>query len=146
MELQTVLAYLKNMPHANSGAGGHNATLNAALACKRFGLAGAEMWEAMQWWNDNCCTPRWSEKELRHKIDSVAEVTIKKPLGRQRNFKHAAPRVFVAPALAEKKEDARPIAQRSPQEEELWWEQVAAERGVTLADWDNVGEEDVLQA
>jgi len=137
MELQKVLAYLKNMPHANSGSGGHNATLNAALACKRFGLAGAEMWEAMSWFNDNCCTPRWSEKELRHKIDSVAEVAIKKPLGRPRgNFKHNGPRVFVAPAPDVKKEDTRPVIERSEQEEELWWERVAAERGVTLPDWD----------
>lgn len=137
MELQSVLAYLKNMPHANSGAGGHNATLNAALACKRFGLTGADMWEAMQWWNDNRCTPRWSEKELRHKVDSVADVAIKKPLGRGRSASRAA-RVFVAPAPVERPADTRPIIERSAQDEELWWAKVAAERGVELSDWDDV--------
>ncbi len=61
-------AYLAKCPDAVSGAGGSNATLLAACECFRFGLSASEAWEIMQWWNAEKCKPRWSDKELSHKI------------------------------------------------------------------------------
>lgn len=134
--LTACMAYLSKLPNANSGSGGHNATLRAALACKRFGLSRADMWQAMTWWNDNRCTPRWSEKELRHKIDSVADLSVKKPLGKQ-SARHHARHVFVAPERPKPKAVEQPIYQRDEWTEELWWEKVATERGLTVEDLEN---------
>jgi putative DNA primase/helicase len=65
--------YAEKMPDAISGSGGHSATLQAACECVRFGLDGAAMREAMEWWNATKCQPPWTEKELAHKIDSAEE-------------------------------------------------------------------------
>ena len=88
----------------------------------------------MCWFNDHKCEPKWSEKELRHKVASVLGVAITKPLGLRNGFKRS--KTFVAPALPESEPDSRPIVDRSAQEEELWWERTAAERGTTLEAWD----------
>jgi hypothetical protein len=129
------MAYLKNLPAAVSGSGGHDATLQAALACRRFHLTTSEMWTAMSWFNETLCRPAWSERELRHKIDSVADLAVKKALGHT-----GAPRrhvrAFVPPAPVVRKVDTRPICQRSEQDEQLWWARVALERGTTLEAWD----------
>lgn len=39
------------------------------------------MWQALTWYNENRCSPSWSERELRHKITSVANIQVKKQLG-----------------------------------------------------------------
>jgi hypothetical protein len=141
-KLERVLTYLNKMPNAISGSGGDKATRRAAVACKRFGLSGSEVWTAMQWFNDHKCQPRWSEKDLRHKMGGVLDLHINKPLDTPAQSKHyGRVKTFVSPAPVVKKPDTRPIVQRSPQEEETWWQKVAIERGVTLADWDEVGEE-----
>lgn len=132
--LNACMAYIEKLPAAVSGSGGHNATLQAALACKRFGLSGDEMWNVMRWFNEHRCQPKWSEKELRHKVDSVLGVVITRPLGQRHGFKRS--KAFVAPAMPETKADERPMCQRSEQDEELWWERAAAERGTTLEAWD----------
>lgn len=67
------IAYLRKCPPAISGSGGHNATLRAACECVRFGLSDIEMWDAMSWYNENRCQPIWTEKELRHKIDTAKQ-------------------------------------------------------------------------
>lgn len=79
--LDRTLAYLKKLPAAVSGSGGHDATWRAALACRRFGLTDGEMRQALDWYNENKCQPPWSEKELKHKMDSVSKVQVSRPMG-----------------------------------------------------------------
>lgn len=83
--LDSCLAYLEKLPHANSGEGGHQATWKAVLACRRFGLGEGDTWEALQWWNRHKCSPPWSEKELRHKLESANRVNVSRPLGKGRH-------------------------------------------------------------
>lgn len=133
--LEACMAYLEKLPPAMSGAGGHGATFNAALACRRFGLSEGETWQAMQAFNERC-QPPWSEKELKHKIESVGGVSITKRLGGQRAHTHTRP-VFVAPARpAAPTVDPRPVCQQSAETEELWWANVAHELGTTLEVFD----------
>ncbi len=61
------MAYLKKLPPAIAGQGGHHATFRAACECVRFGLEGAKLREALQWFNANRCDPPWSDRELEHK-------------------------------------------------------------------------------
>jgi hypothetical protein len=135
--LTLCMAYLDKLPVAQSGAGGHNATLRAALATRRFGLSQLDAWQAMTWFNRNRCSPEWSEKELRHKLASVADLPIKKPLGQRQHTPARRVRAFVAPApLPEPEPDLRPVIERSEQEEETWWAQWAVEHGTTLEEFD----------
>lgn len=130
--LSLALAYLEKLPSAQSGAGGHNATLRAALVTRQFNLSAPESWDAMVWYNRNRCSPEWSERELRHKLASVADVTIKKKLGQRNQSAHRL-RAFVAPAKpAPRPMDTRPIRQRSEQEEELWWTRWCLGHSTTL--------------
>ena len=65
------LSYVKTMPAAVSGQRGHDRTF--AVACKpfQFGLGRAPAWRILEWFNENQCYPRWSEKELMHKLDDA---------------------------------------------------------------------------
>ncbi len=69
------LAYLRRLPDAVSGSGGHNATFHAACEIWRFGLTDSEARDALDWFNAHKCRPVWSEGELRHKLES-AYVTV----------------------------------------------------------------------
>lgn len=72
--LSRAMAYLDKLPPAISGAGGHNATLRAACECFRFGLSEDEAFQAMQWFNDFRCQPKWSEGELHHKVNDAEKI------------------------------------------------------------------------
>ncbi|MCP4902100.1 MAG: DNA primase [bacterium] len=65
------IAYMEKMDPAISGSGGSNATLQAACECYRFDLTESDAWQAMLWWNDHKCDPRWADHELRHKLDDA---------------------------------------------------------------------------
>lgn len=68
------MAYVEKCPDAISGQGGHNTTLRAACECFRFGLDDAAVWRVMQWFNANKTGGEpWTEKELRHKIESARQ-------------------------------------------------------------------------
>jgi len=63
--------YLDTIPGAVSGAGGHNQTFTAACAMiLGFGLTKAEAAVMLSDYNRRC-EPKWSERELQHKIDSA---------------------------------------------------------------------------
>lgn len=68
------LAYLARCPDAISGQDGHGATLRAAAECYRFGLSDSEAAAALDWFNDNKCQPRWTPRELAHKLRSAARL------------------------------------------------------------------------
>lgn len=139
---ERALAYLEKMDPAVSGSGGHNQTLRAACECVRFGLSESEAWDALQWWNDHRCQPRWKDHELRHKLASAQRMagaqagrrvgsTVPAP-------RHHARKVWVAPAPPVRPvvKAVVPVYQRSEAEEEAWWSQVAAGRGLTLEQFD----------
>lgn len=66
--------YLAKMPGATSGAGGHNATLKAASALVRgFALEPSVAFTMLRDLYNPRCTPRWSDRELQHKVDSAAK-------------------------------------------------------------------------
>jgi hypothetical protein len=65
--------YLARLPAAISGSRGHDRTFQAACECFRFGLSRAEALTLMHWFNQLKTRPddRWSETELRHKVDDA---------------------------------------------------------------------------
>jgi putative DNA primase/helicase len=68
------VAYVDKLPAAESGAGGHDATLRVACELVRFGIpqeSGLPM-PLMKKFNERC-TPPWSDKELAHKVRSAYE-------------------------------------------------------------------------
>lgn len=144
--LTRAMAYLDRLPVAVSGQGGHNATLRAACECMRFGLSDGEAWEALQWFNDYRCQPKWSEHELKHKLADARRIVTGngqagKHLGPARGWKdNRQPRAFVPPPTPRRKVQPampfRPVWDVSEAEEEARWAAVAASLGLTLAEFD----------
>src|SRR4051794_34606203 len=66
--LDAARAYLTKLPPAISGAGGHGATFRAACCLVRFGLSDEAALSLLREWNQTHCQPRWTEKELVHKL------------------------------------------------------------------------------
>ena len=63
--------YLARIPGAVSGEGGHNQTFKAAcILIHGFNLGQGEAFLLLAEWNKSC-QPPWSDKELRHKIESA---------------------------------------------------------------------------
>ena len=63
--------YVDACPEAISGQGGHNATFKVAVALVRgFDLRPDEALPFLQRYNQRCAPP-WTERELRHKLDSA---------------------------------------------------------------------------
>jgi P4 family phage/plasmid primase-like protien len=63
--------YLDKVPPAVSGQGGHNQTFKAACVLVRdFTLSPEEAMPLLKEWNERC-QPRWSEKELWHKLQDA---------------------------------------------------------------------------
>lgn len=66
--------YLAKMPEAISGQAGHAATFEAALALvKGFGLSDESALALLLSEYNPRCTPVWTERELRHKVESAAK-------------------------------------------------------------------------
>ena len=63
--------YASRIEGAVSGAGGHNKTYRvASLLVEGFGLTDDQAFGVLQGWNASC-KPEWSERDLRHKIESA---------------------------------------------------------------------------
>lgn len=63
--------YVSRIEGAISGAGGHNKTYRvASLLVEGFGLTDDQAFGVLQGWNSSC-KPEWSERDLRHKIESA---------------------------------------------------------------------------
>lgn len=79
--LERARRYIAKCPPAVSGQGGHNATFHvAAVLVHGFALGDRVSLMLMQEWNQ-CCQPPWSERELRHKVESAARATHGSPRG-----------------------------------------------------------------
>lgn len=75
-------AYLAKLPTAVSGAGGHPATYRAAsILANGFDLPWNDAWELLQEWNTSHCSPPWSEKDLRHKLNDAFVRPHERPKG-----------------------------------------------------------------
>ncbi|GHC02015.1 hypothetical protein [Cerasicoccus arenae] len=63
---------MKRLPGAVSGSGGHNATFHCACVLViDFAFAEADAWTLLQEYNVSQCSPGWSEKELRRKLEQA---------------------------------------------------------------------------
>lgn len=72
--LERAAAYLRAMPGAISGSGGHRITFEAALAMTiGFALDVETAFRLLKEIHNPQCSPPWSDSELRHKIKSAAE-------------------------------------------------------------------------
>lgn len=91
-------AYLAKMEPAISGSGGHAKTFEAALVCKGFDLSEADALALLSSEYNPRCQPTWTERELRHKVDSAY-----KDGARARGY-----------LLAERPERPRPVRSEQP--------------------------------
>ena len=65
-------AYLAALPPAVSGQGGHDATMNAAIALVRgFALDPHDALDLLEHEFNPRCSPPWSLRELAHKVESA---------------------------------------------------------------------------
>lgn len=78
---ERISRYLSQVPGAISGQEGHKQTFKVAMILYNgFGL---EESEALRWLEDynEKCQPKWTEKELRHKVSEAAKQTYKDKRG-----------------------------------------------------------------
>jgi hypothetical protein len=74
--IERAIAYLRAMPPAMSGSGGHATTYAAALALTRgFALDEETALRVLCEVHNPQCSPPWSPRELRHKVRSAAAST-----------------------------------------------------------------------
>jgi hypothetical protein len=69
-EISRARAYIMAIM-AISGQGGHNATFRAACKLRDFGLQEEDAFGLLSEWNETNAKPRWTSKELRHKLDDA---------------------------------------------------------------------------
>jgi hypothetical protein len=70
--------YVDACPEAISGEQGHNTTFKVAIALIRgFDLSEIEALDFLRRYNQRC-KPRWSDRELRHKLADAAQVPSRK--------------------------------------------------------------------
>ena len=75
-------AYLAKLPPAIAGQGGHPATYRAAsILANGFELGYDEAWMLLTEWNTSHCSPNWSEKDLRHKLNDAFVKPHERPRG-----------------------------------------------------------------
>jgi hypothetical protein len=80
--ISRAIAYLKEVPGAISGRGGHNQTFNAARAVVRgFDLGPDRGLELLLSHYNAKCEPPWTQRELLHKCVDAATVPYDKPVG-----------------------------------------------------------------
>jgi hypothetical protein len=67
-------SYLAKLDPAVSGAGGHNRTMYAAgCLVQKFGLTIEQAWPLLLEYNDTKCSPKWTARELLHKLESAVQ-------------------------------------------------------------------------
>lgn len=73
--------YVESCPDAVSGSGGHAATFRVACAVVHgFALNDGDAMAVMMEYNQRCL-PKWTERDLRHKLNSAARAVHTKPRG-----------------------------------------------------------------
>ena len=108
--------YVARMPQAIAGSGGHNATFAVACALVHgFALDLADAWDVLCEYNLRC-QPVWSEKELRHKLESARQAEHQNPYGYLADSPnpHAAPPPFVPCEPPPHQDDEGPVWDEPP--------------------------------
>jgi hypothetical protein len=78
--IEAARAYVRTIPGAVSGNGGHNLTFRVARVLVRdFALSEHDAMTLFQEWNETC-EPPWSESDLRHKLHDAA-TKLDNPIG-----------------------------------------------------------------
>jgi hypothetical protein len=74
-------------PAAVAGSGGHDATFTVACGLWRMLNDESAVWARLQEYNTTRCSPPWSERDLRHKLEEGDKATAGDPkrLSRSRN-------------------------------------------------------------
>ena len=101
--LERARKYVDSCPAAMSGSGGHAATFRVACALVHgFALNEGDALSVMMDFNQRCA-PKWSERELRYKLNSAGRCTHDKPRGWMvdGDAQGAVP-VWIAPVKREK--------------------------------------------
>jgi hypothetical protein len=66
--------YLTRLEPAIAGQGGHNRTMCAAgCLVQKFGLTIEQAWPLLLEFNDTKCSPKWTARELLHKLESAVQ-------------------------------------------------------------------------
>ena len=68
-DIRSGVRYIQKI-RAISGEGGHNATFRAACKLRDSGLTEEEALDVLLSWNETNCEPRWTQRELLHKVQS----------------------------------------------------------------------------
>jgi len=65
------MKYLARCPDSIDGQDGSGKLYRAAMETMRFALMDGDAWQVLQWFNGAKCSPAWSDRELRHKLDDA---------------------------------------------------------------------------
>lgn len=101
-ERQRIVAYLDRCPRSVAGQRGHDALFWAARVLVRgFDLSDDEALSYLHTYFNHECKPKWSQKELEHKVREAREKPFSKPVGWLRDSEnplrdHPPPRDFPA--------------------------------------------------
>jgi len=75
-QLKRASAYLAKMQPSVAGEGGHDRAWSAAIHLFGFGLSADQVFHLLALEFNPRCSPPWSEKELRHKVENAREARI----------------------------------------------------------------------
>lgn len=75
-QLKRASAYLARMQSAVAGEGGHDRAWSAAIHMFGFGLSSEQVFNLLANEYNPRCSPPWTEKELRHKVESASAARI----------------------------------------------------------------------
>ncbi|MBC7854563.1 MAG: hypothetical protein IAF94_14115, partial [Pirellulaceae bacterium] len=64
-------SYLRKIADSIEGCRGSNPMLQAACETVKFDLSPDQAWEVMDWYNEQKCDPKWTDKQIRHKLASA---------------------------------------------------------------------------
>lgn len=64
---------VEGLPESVDGEQGSDRMLHACCEVRRFGLSEDESIELITWYNENKCSPPWSDRELAHKWESACK-------------------------------------------------------------------------
>lgn len=70
-------AYIEKIDDSVEGNKGSDRMLQAACETVRFDLGQSDTWHVLDWFNRTKCKPQWSEKEIRHKIESAERKAVR---------------------------------------------------------------------
>lgn len=95
-EIERAIKYIQTAGGAVSGNGGHNHTFGLACSLfKTFTISGNEVFDLLNQYHNPVCDPPWSDKELKHKVDSAYQATggIKTVIDSPKSYDRPAPTV-----------------------------------------------------